>query len=838
MTRNLLKATVDLYIASREPYMQASFQRTYDNGNACDHTHQMASVVRAGIGKGKIFTASYTVMSLHGLVNLNRMTYTKGMAEISGLLDDYKEARSLVSAPTLDHWASDATHVDGPTWNRKFADDLKRGVVPYSGPSRNLPQLGIEMSNVVYLSSIDNMDRVALAMLAQYSGEEDIVYGLDAEWCWGDSGINLLIVSMPETNDVEINKVKLFDLNAAGAQSINKFPKNLRTFLEQANYIPTGVNVGNDVTRLHLYGVKVTRYYELIGMAKQLNPDLSKYKMENLAEYFLKASVDKTGQRGDYDVSPLPWDLQKYAAIDGAVSRKLFEVMSKQLRSHQIETVVDEPLGLSNGDIATLYISGENVARVSIVQVGKCDMTVKWGSAVVKPGKAIISLDEVYFPSVRPPISYKKNVNNAEDEDWNRSNVNLQDLSQHNKTILVHTSSLVVTLPFGPSLNSANPNEQLTTTSTNITHDSNASSSDPILTFSDNVDDPNEDDAPRNRQKTDMFHRFKALPVDKSDPRRPTVSKLLMHASLKPDIDDYVKLQKRLEPKMSHKPCDGDKYIDEIMNIYFHKREWWKQRCRMYTLPAIEHAQRMQQVIDIIQSDEVLLPLYDDDLEKYFKSFMDAIVRGEFEELRDVNMFINYASDSHGLDLYYRMKGTVRAENLHNKMNNAVGNWGIGARTAHMLLVLLCYRYNVSGNIRRCGGHNFGHSELYLIDRIQKRVQELYNVLIWPKHKNVMDFKGKPNFISVGIGPLCFDEKYVEFADEPAAHLIGDLHFVAKQQGLKYPLHQVNTEREIKCTTISWQVSVNRQRPCMKNGHRNTRRNQMVLMSFRNYHQC
>ena len=57
MTRNLLKATVDLYIASREPYMQASFQRTYDNGNACDHTHQMASVVRAGIGKGKIFLA-------------------------------------------------------------------------------------------------------------------------------------------------------------------------------------------------------------------------------------------------------------------------------------------------------------------------------------------------------------------------------------------------------------------------------------------------------------------------------------------------------------------------------------------------------------------------------------------------------------------------------------------------------------------------------------------------------------------------------------------------------------------------------------------------------------
>ena len=190
--------------------------------------------------------------------------------------------------------------------------------------------------------------------------------------------------------------------------------------------------------------------------------------------------------------------------------------------------------------------------------------------------------------------------------------MNLQDLFQSNKTsIFLHTSSLVVTLPFSPSLNSTNPTEQLTTTSTNIRHDSNAPSSDPILTFSDNDDDPNENDVPRNRQKLDMFYRFKALPVDKSDASRPTVSKLLMHTSLKPDMDDYVKLQKRLEPKMSHKLSDGDKYTDEIMNMHFpHKRgEWWKQCCQMYTLLAIEHTRRMQQVIYIIQSDEVLLLL-------------------------------------------------------------------------------------------------------------------------------------------------------------------------------------------------------------------------------------
>lgn len=103
MTSNLLKACVDVYISSKEPYMQASFQRTYDNGIATDHTHQFASVVRAGMEKGKVFTASYTVMSKEGRVNMNRLTHTKGMAEISGLLDDFCEARKLTNARQYKH---------------------------------------------------------------------------------------------------------------------------------------------------------------------------------------------------------------------------------------------------------------------------------------------------------------------------------------------------------------------------------------------------------------------------------------------------------------------------------------------------------------------------------------------------------------------------------------------------------------------------------------------------------------------------------------------------------------------------------------------------------------
>ena len=63
------------------------------------------------------------------------------------------------------------------------------------------------------------------------------------------------------------------------------------------------------------------------------------------------------------------------------------------------------------------------------------------------------------------------------------------------------------------------------------------------------------------------------------------------------------------------------------------------------------------------------------------------------------------------------------------------------------------------------------------------------------KRKNITNFKGKEGFISVRIGPLCYDEKYVMMG-EPAEALSGDLHFIAKQQGLKYPLHHLGWSRK------------------------------------------
>ena len=59
------------FMELHEPYLQASFQVRYDEGNTADHTHKYAKVIKASGRKGRVFTASYTVASLNGLVNMN-----------------------------------------------------------------------------------------------------------------------------------------------------------------------------------------------------------------------------------------------------------------------------------------------------------------------------------------------------------------------------------------------------------------------------------------------------------------------------------------------------------------------------------------------------------------------------------------------------------------------------------------------------------------------------------------------------------------------------------------------------------------------------------------------
>ena len=71
-------------------------------------------------------------------------------------------------------------------------------------------------------------------------------------------------------------------------------------------------------------------------------------------------------------------------------------------------------------------------------------------------------------------------------------------------------------------------------------------------------------------------------------------------------------------------------------------------------------------------------------------------------------------------------------------MHVSVGPWGIHPRSGHYILLDLCFRYNVNVGIARCGDYDFGHPWLYIIDRIQDRVQKIWNLLIYPNHTNIL----------------------------------------------------------------------------------------------------
>ncbi len=85
--------------------------------------------------------------------------------------------------------------------------------------------------------------------------------------------------------------------------------------------------------------------------------------------------MDKFRQSGDYSQTPLPQDLQKYAAIDGVVSQYLCEIMLTKLNSTNAvtEPLLEAPLlELKQGDtLELLFLGGETVAKVSVTELSE-----------------------------------------------------------------------------------------------------------------------------------------------------------------------------------------------------------------------------------------------------------------------------------------------------------------------------------------------------------------------------------------------------------------------------------------------------------------------------------
>jgi len=84
---------------------------------------------------------------------------------------------------------------------------------------------------------------------------------------------------------------------------------------------------------------------------------------------------------------------------------------------------------------------------------------------------------------------------------------------------------------------------------------------------------------------------------------------------------------------------------------------------------------------------------------------------------------------------------------------------------------------------------------LSFIDHIQKRLQQILNCAIQPRHSNKHSFKSIGGFKSVGIGPLCLDDKYVE-TNTNYENLKGELKFIEEKMNFRFPPMPTGTKEQ------------------------------------------
>jgi len=144
--------------------------------------------------------------------------------------------------------------------------------------------------------------------------------------------------------------------------------------------------------------------------------------------------------------------------------------------------------------------------------------------------------------------------------------------------------------------------------------------------------------------------------------------------------------------------------------------------------------------------------------------------------------------------LWLRNTGT-KGENYHQKLKAGMGPYLLGIETGHRYHVLLSYMYLVNGRVRRACNPDFGHFLLDYEDRIQDKIQHIWNLAVYPHHTNVLSFKGIEGFVSVGIGPLTYDERYV-ICGAPKSQLTGNLRSLARRMGTTLPLLPPCTKAE------------------------------------------
>ncbi|KAL7535177.1 hypothetical protein ACHAXR_006318 [Thalassiosira sp. AJA248-18] len=818
--------------------MQASFQCANDEGISSDDSHKFTRNIVATVcgRKVKPFTDTLTILSLNGKPCLSLFKPTKSRNELTEVIPRYHAARKHAGHNDLLRYEGDNAAGDS-SLHVSASPSLLKDVVPYRDNSY-LPRYEISLEDFRYIRSLDALETYALAVRnhvkSVIKSAGTIRVGLDTEF--DHDGVHIVALEFEGYRPACL--IHLYDFE-------DKFDPTMKKLLELDGILIIGCNVAGDLHKLRdRFGIKFQRVRDNRQYCLHDNP-AQKTGLSDLGKTYCHVHVDKSHQRDNFNVKPPLVDyLQRYAMGDAMISLRI----DSGITSNLINTDDDlsHPLELEPGSEVIIKIGGREAARANIVLIGgyggdsghECRL---WGSLYVGSKKALVKITTVLVTGAKVPYQHR---------DWGHGKLTLEEAMDRSLDGIIAVNSKQIHKRLGAapteqqvinsSLQAAGAHAATSPTAdemaTSMAAESTSPTADETSTFAGDgtihngmpttikeADDtpewfvpestvrPNTISSPsdaiemfdasdlihqdevnndaiiiRSREKSDIWHEFNNMAkiLKKDCPAGPSIHQLVRTATLTINKMEEKKVQNVLMSRG----------VDDFKEHFFFNKEYWYRRVRFPPRKGEMASAYLRGTILYLKNNDVLKEYVTPELVQFLIGWVDRFRDGRYDDLPDVEMYRHDGYDSDGLELWLRRRGS-KAENFHQKMHVAVGPCGIGVEMAHYLQVILAYQYLVNAGIRRCGEPDFGHTELQLEDRIQTGIMDIWGALLFTNRINVSEYSPL-DFTAVGLGPLTFNEDYVE-RGEPAECLKGDLRFMAERMGLKYPFFPPSTKKEL-----------------------------------------
>ncbi|KAG7358280.1 hypothetical protein IV203_014867 [Nitzschia inconspicua] len=206
-------------------------------------------------------------------------------------------------------------------------------------------------------------------------------------------------------------------------------------------------------------------------------------------------------------------------------------------------------------------------------------------------------------------------------------------------------------------------------------------------------------------------------------------------------------------------------------------------------------------------------PLFNKEAWKKAKNLLDEILEGFYSDPPGFDFYTfeldkngQVKKDSYGIALLLSCRGTSHVESVHRQYNTMFRHMS-GLEMGDALFRERRHRNNIDVARRRClNVPEFGHYDTWLIDLLQKLIEQNTGRLLFPNWQNVTDFQDtEESFVTVPLHSQGLQNKLDETVAAMKAadvswtpKLTADMKFLCEAWGVKLPFLPVNGKDEFR----------------------------------------